>query len=206
MSGPAEDPRAALARLIAAEGGITPPASRKAANWAAVVERAAASPTATAASTAATSTRAGALLVGGLAVGLGLAALWPDPSPAPRAPVVASAETSRSAAPTTDATSVIEETEDPLGTIREAYLELRARRPAAALAASERYIRRWPDGMLIEEAEAARVLALCALEHGDAESARQAFLRRWPRSLHGDRLRNNCRPMTDRQGPRTPGQ
>jgi hypothetical protein len=39
------------------------------------------------------------------------------------------------------------------------------------------------------------VLALCALErHDEAASARQSFLRRWPDSLHGERVRNACKP------------
>lgn len=227
MSDRPADPRAALARLIAAERGVTAPGTRRAANWAAL-ERAIAAPAAPPAAPMMGKLAAPAALTGALAAGLALAAVWPvDVAPEDRAPVAliaagpgCAAASEEALAPGADATetetiaspatavepppSFGEPAEDPLQTIRQAYLELRARRPAAALAASERYIRRWPQGMMIEEAEAARVLALCALGRRDAAArAKQRFLERWPRSFHGERMRGGCEVVKDRPGPRT---
>jgi hypothetical protein len=199
MSDRSADPRAALERLIAAERGVTPPASHQAANWAALLERAAAAPVA-ATSTAVGTRLVPALLGGALVVGLAVAALRPGPPPDDRmsAEVATDAPSiTRVVAPPDDRTSVAVATDapdDPLATIRRAYLELKAGRPDAALAASDRYLQLWPDGMMVEEATAARVLALCALErHADAAQARRTFLSTWPRSLHGDRVRNACK-------------
>lgn len=65
--------------------------------------------------------------------------------------------------------------------------------PAAALAALDRHAARFPTGILAEERTATRVRALCAAgRRADADAARDAFLARWPRSVHEARVRAAC--------------
>ena len=70
---------------------------------------------------------------------------------------------------------------------------LRAGDARAALKAVSEHQRRFPDGLLIEERSAARVQALCAAGRtADGASAREAFLARWPRSVHAAKVRAAC--------------
>ncbi|MCB9574195.1 MAG: hypothetical protein H6709_19085 [Kofleriaceae bacterium] len=67
--------------------------------------------------------------------------------------------------------------------------------PAAALTALAEHARRFPDGVLVQERAATRVLALCA--SGDTARGvqeRDAFLDRWPRSVHAARVGAACAP------------
>jgi hypothetical protein len=66
--------------------------------------------------------------------------------------------------------------------------------PARALAELERRTVRHSDGALEEEAQATRVLALCAGGRvAEAHTAAETFTRRFPRSPLLDRVRSACR-------------
>lgn len=190
-----------LARLVAAERASIPTAATRDANWSAIATKLAVAPAAAALPAAAATSPLvlPTLLAGTLMTGLLLGARpTAAPPPGPELPPIPSAVTEFEPTPPPP----IDPADDQLQTIRRAYLELRAGRPAAALTASDHYIDTWPDGMLLEEAEAARVLALCALDRPDLAAARARFLQRWPHSLHGDRI-HHCKPATDLPTRRT---
>ena len=207
-----------LASLIAAEQAVTPSPATRAANWAGLQTRL----TAAAATAATTGTTGGAVkllvavaVVGGIALAA-VALPWPYPSPAPLPPVISSEQPvpeNVSPAPAIsppfpphaqpDATSW----DGELAHLQQVHATLRDDRPAAARALVDEYVNRWPDGVFIEEIEAARVLATCATAR-DATARRTlaAFLRRWPDSLYGARVRGSCRDGERRDGisaPRT---
>jgi hypothetical protein len=63
----------------------------------------------------------------------------------------------------------------------------------AALALIADHAERFPRGQLVQEREAARVRALCALDRVDAARAAAAeFLERWPKSPQSARVRSSC--------------
>lgn len=65
---------------------------------------------------------------------------------------------------------------------------------AGALAAAREHARRFRDGVLVEEREALTIQALRSLGRtSEADARAEAFLRRWPASLHG-RLVRGVRP------------
>ena len=77
--------------------------------------------------------------------------------------------------------------------VREAQKALAAKDGARALEALETHARRFPDGVLREAREAARVLALCALGRVDeARAEAAAFLQRAPSSPQAARVRAAC--------------
>jgi hypothetical protein len=62
-----------------------------------------------------------------------------------------------------------------------------------ALALIEEHGARFPDGILVQEREAERVVVLCALGRTEeARAAASAFLRVWPRSPLASRVRASC--------------
>ncbi|MBP6831201.1 MAG: hypothetical protein KA978_10490 [Deltaproteobacteria bacterium] len=62
---------------------------------------------------------------------------------------------------------------------------------SGALAAAREHARRFRDGALVEEREALTIQALRSLGRASEADARaEAFLRRWPASLHGRHVRN----------------
>jgi hypothetical protein len=51
----------------------------------------------------------------------------------------------------------------------------------------------FPQGVLIEERSATKVLSLCQLERvGEAKEATRAFLERYPASVYAERVRKGC--------------
>jgi hypothetical protein len=107
---------------------------------------------------------------------------------APTLPVPATPVPAQPAA----ASSLLEETR----LIAEAQRALNAGAPGKALALIEQHSRRFAEGDLAQERDAARVLALCALgRSGDAQRARQAFARSWPDSPLAARVRAVCPPL-----------
>jgi len=64
---------------------------------------------------------------------------------------------------------------------------------ARALALVDEHRARFPDGILVQEREAERVVVLCALGRaGDARAAAAVFLSNWPRSPLAGRVREAC--------------
>lgn len=197
------DPTSELERLIAAEAAVAPSAATRAANWAGLHARLAAAPAS--AATAGSSSGLVKLLVVAAVAGAAIAAVALAPrSPAP---VTAPAAAAGPAAPERAAPEppVLEDMPSPpaehgdgswdpeLVHLQRVHAALRAGRPADARALVDEYGERWPDGVFIEEIEAARVLAACATAR-DAAARRTlaAFLRRWPESLYGARVRRSC--------------
>jgi hypothetical protein len=77
--------------------------------------------------------------------------------------------------------------------IASAQHALRARAPRKALRMLSEHARRFPNGKLAEERDAARVLALCELSaRREAAAALQRFRTRWPGSPLMIRLDANC--------------
>jgi hypothetical protein len=77
--------------------------------------------------------------------------------------------------------------------VREADQAVRAHDGATALARLDEHARRFPRGLLGEEREAERVLALCELGRvAEARRAAAAFLAESPRSPLADRVRTSC--------------
>lgn len=70
---------------------------------------------------------------------------------------------------------------------------LKANNPQAALARLERYADEYPTGLLIEEATASRVVALCALRRwSDGKRWADEFFRLYPHSPLVTRVREAC--------------
>jgi hypothetical protein len=79
--------------------------------------------------------------------------------------------------------------------LRESQQALRRGRPDVALARLQEHAARFPTSSLLQERQAGRVFALCAL--GRTEQARReaaAFVRRFPGSPLEDRVRRACDP------------
>ena len=77
--------------------------------------------------------------------------------------------------------------------LRQARAALARNDHATALDLAERYQTRFPQGSMAEDAAALRVIALCQsglTERSRVEAGR--FFTRWPRSLHGSRVRTAC--------------
>lgn len=71
---------------------------------------------------------------------------------------------------------------------------LRSGQPSSALAELDRYDREFGGGALRAEADAARVLALCAaLQRAQARAAAKRFVQRYPKSPSAARVRDACR-------------
>jgi outer membrane protein assembly factor BamD (BamD/ComL family) len=97
-------------------------------------------------------------------------------------------------APTMPASSIAEEA----ALLKQANAELAAGRPERALVLLDDHARRFPRGGLVEEREAARVLALCAAgRHAQGLAARDRFLRDHPSSLHTARVQSACTTTTN---------
>jgi hypothetical protein len=80
-----------------------------------------------------------------------------------------------------------------LDLLREVHAALRARQADRALALLDRYDRTVRAGPLDEEAQAARVSALCQLgRQADARGALARFAERWPGSVLTTRLQSGC--------------
>jgi hypothetical protein len=80
-----------------------------------------------------------------------------------------------------------------LDLLREVHAALRARQADRALVLLDRYDRTVRAGPLDEEAEAARVSALCQLgRQTDARGALARFAARWPGSVLATRLQSGC--------------
>jgi hypothetical protein len=203
------DPSSALARLIAAEQTVTPSEAARAANWAGLHARLAAAPASAATVGGALKLLAAAAGGGAVIAALVLAVASPSEPPA-TAPAVTAREPVREDMPALPAAAgepVPEDIPTPptpmpaddgswdaeLTHLQRVQAALREGRAADVLAQVDEYVRRWPAGVFIEEIEAARVLAMCA-SGGDvaARRALAAFLRRWPESLYGARVRGSC--------------
>lgn len=106
-----------------------------------------------------------------------------DPPPAPSAPPVASAP-----APT-----VAEHLAEEIAILRAIDDALRRGDGASALAGVEKHAAQFPAGAMVEEREAARVLAMCALgRRDDAVKLADRFRVRFPRSPASPRLDASC--------------
>ena len=82
--------------------------------------------------------------------------------------------------------------------VRRAEGALRAGDPKGALAIVGEHARRFPTGVLTEERDMERIVALCALGRRDeATTAAAVFTRTWPSSSHAARIREAC----DNGGP-----
>ncbi len=77
--------------------------------------------------------------------------------------------------------------------LRQADGAVKAGQPARALALLDEHAARFPNGILIEEREAERIVVLCALGRTDeARAAASQFLRARPHSPLGRRVRESC--------------
>jgi hypothetical protein len=80
-----------------------------------------------------------------------------------------------------------------LDLLREVHSALRAWQADRALALLDRYDRLGRPGPLDEQAQAARVSALCQLGRAtDARAALDRFVARWPGSVLATRLQSGC--------------
>lgn len=109
--------------------------------------------------------------------------------PAPPAVTVEPLAAQQEPSSVVPSSSLLEETR----LLASAQRQLRHGAPGRALRLLELHARRFSRGILEQEREAARVLALCALgRHQDARGARHDFLQRWPGSPMVARLRPDC--------------
>ncbi|HEY1537512.1 MAG TPA: hypothetical protein VGF76_26010, partial [Polyangiaceae bacterium] len=74
--------------------------------------------------------------------------------------------------------------------LRRAQQLLHAGNAAQALSALDQLAQQVPQGALMEERDAARALAQCSL--GRSSSVANAFLARYPKSVHAARVRSAC--------------
>jgi hypothetical protein len=116
-----------------------------------------------------------------------------DASP-PRRPARSGAsELSEADAPPTPSSTEVDELRAEMALIREARQALQADRPAGALEVLDTHARAFPEGQMREDRAVLRIEALCAA--GKAPQARaeaQQFVRAFPRSAHGERVRATC--------------
>lgn len=193
------DPTSELERLVAAEAAVTPSAATRAANWAGLHARLAAAPASAASASGLVKLLVVAAVTGGAIAVVALRPTSPDPVATPAAPPGPAAPERAAPEP-----PVLEDRSSPaapgdgswdpeLAHLQRVQAALRDGRPADARALVDEYGERWPDGVFLEEVEAARVLAACATAR-DAAARRTlaAFLRRWPESLYGARVRRSC--------------
>lgn len=77
--------------------------------------------------------------------------------------------------------------------LKQARAALVDAKPEQALARLGEHARRFPDGVLAEEREALRAVALCeAGREADGDAAAQAFLREHPQAALAERVRSAC--------------
>jgi hypothetical protein len=77
--------------------------------------------------------------------------------------------------------------------IRSASRAIRQNKPEKALRLLKTYDDEFPEGVMREERDGLRVLALCRLgRRAEAEQAKQQFLRQSPSSPMASRIRDNC--------------
>lgn len=79
-----------------------------------------------------------------------------------------------------------------LRAIREADAALRAGDAASALRTTRALARRCPQGAMVEEREALRVMALCRAREPTASAELRRFLTTWPRSPIHERVEAQC--------------
>lgn len=109
-----------------------------------------------------------------------------SPAPGESSSVAVSAPTQAAA----DSGSLVQETR----LLARAQRALRSGKPASALQLIEQHASTYPQGSLAQERDAARVLALCALERlPEARRSQQQFLRAWPGSPLTERVQRACR-------------
>jgi hypothetical protein len=121
----------------------------------------------------------------------------PAPEPAPEVEIEAepvrrkgARKPAAPAAPAPTADSLREER----AILARATAALRAGDPGAALEAVAEHVKKFPRGLLVEERSATNVLGLCAAgKVAQGVKARDAFLARWPRSVHAARVQDACR-------------
>lgn len=82
--------------------------------------------------------------------------------------------------------------DDELRAIRAADASLRAGDARGSLRVAQDLARRCPDGALVEEREAVRVMSLCALHDPGRARAAERFRATWPRSPARDRIAALC--------------
>jgi hypothetical protein len=107
-----------------------------------------------------------------------------DPEPAKKKPVKKPAERPPSA----------DSLKEERAILARASAALRGGDADGALAAVAEHAKKFPKGLLVEERSATKVLGLCAAgKVAQGEKARDAFLDRWPRSVHAARVQAACR-------------
>jgi hypothetical protein len=82
-----------------------------------------------------------------------------------------------------------------LALIERMYAVLRAAEPDAALALCADHAKRWPRGLFIEEREAVRAIASCALRTDDAATLATVFMRKHPHAPTAPRVVAACAPL-----------
>ncbi len=112
-----------------------------------------------------------------------------DPAPAPTANRAAASLPPRPEPATNGSAKLAEEVE----LLRAAQQELRSGNPSGALHLLDELAQKHPEGALLEEREAARVIAQCASgRSAGAMNAARAFLKGYPRSAYSGRVRSGC--------------
>jgi hypothetical protein len=97
--------------------------------------------------------------------------------------------TGRGGASSEGASSLVAETQ----LLARAQRALRNGKPAVALPLIEQHATAYPEGALAQERDAARVLALCALQRSnEARRSQQQFLKTWPGSPLTERVQRAC--------------
>jgi|GEM_PF-1377030 len=116
------------------------------------------------------------------------------PSPAERPPA---GDGKRRKATRRPAAPVAADLADPvlaeMALLQRAQEALRAHRPAEALVLLDRYTEAFPRGSLVEERQALRIAALCAVGQSEQGlAAKAAFMRTYPRSAYAGRVVAAC--------------
>ncbi len=125
-----------------------------------------------------------------------------NPPAAPSAPVVVVPSGADVPSAVATATATVSAPASAIGVevalLRSANAEMQAGRADRALAMLDDHVHRFPSGALIEEREAARILALCAVGRTDeSREAQGRFLREHPRSPQVARVRAACGVTVD---------
>lgn len=123
----------------------------------------------------------------------------PEPSPAVEVAEAASARRSGAGAGRARAARSAAATQPPSSLAAELAMLQRARRALnaengrLALGIVEELDERFPNGVLVEERSATRILSLCQLERvAEAKQAARVFLGRYPSSVYAERVRQSC--------------
>jgi hypothetical protein len=93
---------------------------------------------------------------------------------------------------------------DELALLRRVQRALRASDPSLALAVLDELDERYPDTALVEERQAAAVMAHCGLADPGSRRRAQSFLRDRPQSVYAERVRAAC--GVERPGARQAGE